>query len=102
MDFVGAYRAEIYAPAPGKVVRAGRNGAYGLFVELDHGNGVTTRYGHLAKILVKRSQLLKRGDALGLQGNTGRSTGAHLHYEIRYHNKPLNPYKFIKAGAYVL
>lgn len=102
MDFVGKYKAKVYAPAPGRVKKAGRNGAYGLFVELDHGNGITTRYGHLSKILVKRSQQLKRGDELGLQGNTGRSTGAHLHYEIRYHNKPLNPYKFIKAGAYVL
>ena len=102
IDFVGSYRSPIVASAPGKVTRAGRNGAYGKYIEIDHGNGITTRYGHLSKIKVSKNTIVKRGTVIGLQGNTGRSTGAHLHYEIRYNNKPLDPYKFIKAGKYVL
>ncbi|MEM7617186.1 MAG: M23 family metallopeptidase [Pseudomonadota bacterium] len=102
IDFVGKYKAEIYSSAPGYVLRAKRNGAYGLFVEIQHDNNMKTRYGHLSKILVKKGDFVKRGSVVGLQGNTGRSTGPHLHYETLYKNKPLNPFNFIQAGKNVL
>ena len=101
LDFAAPFKAQIYSTAPGKVLKAGRNGAYGLFVEIDHGFGITTRYGHLSKVLVKRGQVLDRGEPIGLQGNSGRSTGSHLHYEIRYKDTPYNPKKFLKAGEHV-
>lgn len=101
IDFVGKYRENVVATAPGKVIKAGRNGAYGMFVEIKHDFGITTRYGHMSKVLVKKGQTVNIGQSIGKQGNTGRSTGAHLHYEIRYNGKPVNPQKFLKAGAYV-
>ena len=101
MDMVGRYKAKIYSSAPGVVKRAGNSGAYGYMVELDHGNGITTRYGHLKKILVKKGETIGRGVAIGVQGSSGRSTGDHLHYEVRYNNKTLNPKNFLKAGKYV-
>lgn len=85
----------VLAPAPGVVVSAGRNGAYGLSVTIDHGNHVTSRYGHLDKIQVAAGQRLERGQSLGLAGNTGRSTGPHLHYEILVKGQPVNPKSFL-------
>jgi murein DD-endopeptidase MepM/ murein hydrolase activator NlpD len=101
IDLVAQRRAEIISPAPGVVSVARKFGAYGNFVEVDHGSGVTTRYGHLDRILVRKGQEVARGELLGLQGNTGRSTGSHLHYEVRFNNKPLDPRHFLKAGSYV-
>lgn len=101
IDLVGGHKAKVAASAPGVVTYARRYGAYGNFVEIDHGSGITTRYGHLNRILVKKGQEVKRGELIGLQGNTGRSTGSHLHYEVRFNNKPLNPKYFLKAGTYV-
>lgn len=102
LDFVGPHKEEIISPSPGKVILAGRYSEYGKAIVIDHGYGITTRYGHLSKIKVKKGDIVKKGDVIGLQGNTGRSTGAHLHYEIRYKNLPLNPAKFIKAGDKIL
>ncbi len=102
MDFAGPHRAKVFSTADGEVVKAGKYGAYGKFVEIKHRNGLRTRYGHLHKILTRRGQKIKRGEVIGLQGNTGRLTGSHLHYEVRYNKKPLDPNKFIKAGEYVL
>jgi murein DD-endopeptidase MepM/ murein hydrolase activator NlpD len=85
----------VKAPAPGTVLFAGRAPAYGLSVLLDHGNYITTRYGHLDKIQVARGQRLERGQVLGLSGNTGRSTGPHLHYEILVKGQPVNPKTFL-------
>lgn len=102
LDMVGPFREKVRATAPGVVVYARRYGGYGNFVMIDHGSGITTRYGHLNKILVKKGQHVKRGDVLGLEGTTGRSTGPHLHYEVRFNNKPLDPKQFLKAGKYVL
>ena len=79
----------------------GRKGAYGRMIEIDHGNGFVTRYGHLAKILVKKGQVISLSETVGLMGNSGRSTGTHLHYEIRYQGKSLNPAKFFKAAQHV-
>ena len=70
-------------------------------MEIDHGEGFKTRYGHLQKILVKRGQIVKYRQKIGLLGSTGRSTGPHLHYEVVHNGKSLNPWKFIKAGRYV-
>jgi murein DD-endopeptidase MepM/ murein hydrolase activator NlpD len=102
LDFVGANREEIISPSEGKVVLAGRFGDYGNAIVIDHGFGITTRYGHLRTIKVEVGQKVKRGDVIAIQGNTGRSTGSHLHYEVRYKNSPFNPRKFLEAGDHIL
>ena len=84
----------IIAPADGYVTFAGRNGGYGLFVQINHKYGFETYYGHLRKIYVKRGQFVKRGDKIGEVGSTGLSTNPHLHYEVRYKGKPVNPLEF--------
>ena len=98
MDFVGHSKELVISPSIGKVIFAGKLGAYGNAVIIDHGYGITTRYGHLSSIKVAEGQLVKKGDSLATQGSTGRSTGPHLHYEVRYKNTPLNPKKFLQAG----
>ncbi|MBT5516172.1 MAG: peptidoglycan DD-metalloendopeptidase family protein [Rhodospirillaceae bacterium] len=101
VDFGGVLKTKVRAPAPGRVTYAGWKGKYGRYVEIDHGAGVRTRYGHLHKIYVKRGQTVKFRDKIGLLGNSGRSTGAHLHYETVFNGKSINPMKFIKAGRHV-
>lgn len=101
IDLVGHYQSKVYSSAPGVVKHAGNYGAYGRFIELDHGSGITTRYAHLSKIFVKKGDKIDRGFVIGLQGNSGRSTGTHLHYEVRYNNKAYDPSNFLKAGKYV-
>ncbi|TAE82068.1 MAG: M23 family metallopeptidase [Alphaproteobacteria bacterium] len=101
MDFSAAHGSPVRCTGNGRVIYAGYQGAYGYAVDVSHGGGFTTRYGHLSKILVRRGQTIKRNDMIGLQGNSGRSTGSHLHYEVRYRGRPLNPAKFVKAGHYV-
>jgi len=101
VDFGSRKHAPIYATAPGVVKHAGWKGRYGRFIEIDHGNGVTTRFGHLAKIFVKRGQKVAFHDKIALLGNSGRTTGAHLHYETLFNNRNINPMKFIKAGRHV-
>jgi len=98
LDFVGASREKVISPSPGKVILARWFSDYGNAVVIDHGYGVTTRYGHLSKIKVSEGEKVKIGKVIGIQGTTGRSTGAHLHYEVRYKNVPLNPKKFLEAG----
>jgi len=97
-DFAGAYGSKIYATSSGKVTYAKRKGAYGNTIELTHGFGLLTRYAHLSGIKVKEGQWVSKGQVIGIQGSTGRSTGHHLHYEVRLNNTPLNPKKFLKAG----
>lgn len=99
LDFVGDYGDDVVATAAGTVTHADRNGAYGYMVEIDHGYGLTTRYAHLKKILVAEGDAVDKGDVVGLQGNSGRSTGTHLHYEVRFNRAALNPKKFIEAGS---
>lgn len=99
LDFVGAYGAKVYATASGTVKHAARNGAYGNMVEIDHGYGISTRYAHMKSILVSEGDKVETGDIVGLQGNTGRSTGSHLHYEVRFNRAALNPQKFIEASS---
>lgn len=85
---------EIYTPADGVVVKSGWNGGYGNYIKVKHGNGYETVYGHLSKVSVKKGQKVKKGDVIGKVGSTGRSTGAHLHYEIIKNKKRVNPERF--------
>jgi murein DD-endopeptidase MepM/ murein hydrolase activator NlpD len=101
IDLGGIFKSAVYATAPGVVSYVGWKGKYGRLVELDHGAGIKTRYGHLHKTLVKKGQKIGFRDKIGLLGSTGRSTGAHLHYEIQFGGRPQDPMKFIKAGRYV-
>ncbi len=101
MDFGAAMRTSIYATAPGKVVFAGWRGHYGRMVEIDHGHGIRTRYGHMRKILVKAGDVVANRHKIGLVGSSGRSTGPHVHYEVRHNGVPYDPAKFLLAGKYV-
>ncbi|WP_075289156.1 M23 family metallopeptidase [Pararhizobium arenae] len=98
IDFRAAIGTRISATAPGTVISAGRNGGYGNMVEIDHGNGVTTRYAHLSSILVNVGDHVKAGEAIAKTGNTGRSTGPHLHYEVRLNGEAVDPMRFLMAG----
>lgn len=98
VDLSGRLRSPVMATAPGKVVYAGWKGRYGRLVTIDHGLGITTSYGHMLRIHVKRGQKVKFGQMIGQLGNSGRSTGAHLHYEILVDGKPVNPIRFMNAG----
>jgi len=97
IDFKAAYGSPVLATAPGTVVRAGWMGSYGKLVEIRHDNGLVTRYAHLSRIRVRAGQRVRAGDRIGRLGNTGRSTGPHLHYEVRLFGKPVNPARFWKA-----
>ena len=97
IDFKARYGAQVLATASGKVVIAGWDGGYGRLVEIDHGYGVSTRFAHLKAIKVKVGQHVRRGEVVGLLGNTGRSTGFHLHYETRVNGRPINPVHFWKV-----
>ena len=101
VDLGGPVKSPVYSTAAGKVTYAGWKGRYGRLIEIDHGFGLKTRFAHLSKILVKKGQEIKFHEKVGLLGSTGRSTGPHLHYEIVFNNKPVNPLKFIRAGKYV-
>ena len=101
IDFAAPYASPITATAEGVVKSAGRWAGWGLMVEIDHGNGFITRYAHMSKITVKRGQKVSLHDKVGELGNTGRSTGPHIHYEILFRGKHLNPKRFIEAGRYV-
>lgn len=101
LDIAGPAGSRVRATNAGVVAFAGRKGAYGVMVDIDHGLGISTRYGHLSKILVKSGQRVKTGDVIAVQGSTGRSTGNHLHYEVRYNDNPINPRNFLQAGHHV-
>jgi murein DD-endopeptidase MepM/ murein hydrolase activator NlpD len=95
MDIDGERGDIVAAPANGVVTEAGWKGGYGQMVEVDHGNGLKTRYGHLSKIEVTPGQPVTRGQLLAFVGSTGRSTGPHLHYELRLNDRPINPRRFL-------
>jgi len=93
---IGGDRGDVIAvPANGIVTNADWEGGYGNMIEVDHGNGLTTRYGHLSRIGVQLGDTVQRGQLIGLIGSTGRSTGPHLHYELRLNDKPINPRRFL-------
>lgn len=96
IDFAGKIGTELMAVAPGRVISAGERVGYGTTVEVDHGLGFTTLYAHLSKIIVSRGDWVRPGTIIGLGGSSGRSTGPHLHYEIRYKGNPFDPEKFVK------
>ena len=96
IDFAGKIGTELMAVAPGRVISAGERVGYGLTVEIDHGLGFTTLYAHLSAAKVARGDWVRPGTVVGLGGSSGRSTGPHLHYEIRYKGDPFNPSKFVK------
>ncbi|MBC9979554.1 M23 family metallopeptidase [Bradyrhizobium campsiandrae] len=99
LDFRAATGDPARVTANGKVVSAGWSGGYGRMVEVDHGNGLSTRYGHLSEINVKIGEIVKIGQVIGLVGSTGRSTGPHLHYETRIDGEAVDPQKFLRAGV---
>lgn len=96
IDFAGKIGTELMAVAPGRVISAGERVGYGTTVEIDHGLGFTTLYAHLSQITVSRGDWVRPGTVVGLGGSSGRSTGPHLHYEIRYKGAPFDPTKFVK------
>jgi len=103
IDLAGSYGTPIYATADGTVLRAGWNsGGYGNLVEIDHGRGITTRYGHMSAILVHEGDHVTRGQQVGRMGSTGRSTGNHLHYEVRIDGRAVNPIPFMKSTDYLV
>src|SRR5204863_52476 len=99
LDFRAATGDPVRVTANGKVVSSGWQGGYGRMVEVDHGNGLSTRYGHLSAINVKVGDTIKIGQVIGAVGSTGRSTGPHLHYETRIDGDAVDPQKFLRAGV---
>ena len=96
IDIAARRNAPIIAPADGVVASVGKEYGYGKVLSIRHGHGVVTRYAHLNKAVVKKGQFVKRGETVALVGNTGRSTGTHLHYEVHLNGVPVNPLRYIK------
>ena len=99
VDLAEPFGAEIHAAAAGRVVHAGPAGGYGIMVEIDHGNGLASRYAHMSEALVEEGEAVDKGAVLGRLGSTGRSTGPHLHYEVRVDGEPVDPERYLRAGA---
>lgn len=102
VDIPGPMGTPIYATADGIVDHADRLGGYGNMIEINHGKGIATRYGHLSKILVANGAHVARGQLIALMGSTGRSTGCHLHYEVRMDGHAVNPVPFLTTADYLL
>jgi len=103
IDLAGPVGTPIYATADGMVSDAGwNNGGYGNLIKLDHGRGIETRYGHLSGITVRPGDRVKRGQLIGRMGSTGRSTGSHLHYEVRIDGRAVNPIPFMRSTDYLI
>jgi len=102
LDFKGPIGEPIYAAARGKVAFVGRRQGYGNIVEIDHGNGLRTRYAHMSAFRIRVGEPVRAGQLIGAVGNTGRSTGPHLHFEVRLHNQPVNPRPFLEEAPNVL
>lgn len=101
IDLSGKMGSEIKATADGKVIERGHNNTYGKYIKINHGNDFMTMYAHNSKIIARKGTEVKRGDIIALLGNTGRSTGPHLHYEVRHKGRPINPAKFININKLV-
>ena len=102
LDFKGPVGTPILAAAEGKVVLAGFHGGYGNMIEIRHANGLVTRYAHLSGLNVRSGQMVERGVQIGRMGSTGRSTGSHLHFEVRQNGQAINPRKFLEVNPDVL
>ncbi len=98
LDIQGMYGAPVHAPADGVVIFAGRKSDYGNLLIIDHGNGVTTRLGHLSRFRAKLGRAVTKGEVVAYVGMTGRTTGPHLHYEVRLNDRPVNPRKYLPEG----
>ena len=96
VDIGSTYGAPVIAPADGVVTFSDQLGGYGRAIKIDHGHGISTRYGHLSGFAVTAGQAVHRGDVIGFIGTSGRSTGPHLHYEVRINDTPVNPYKYLR------
>lgn len=101
VDIRGPLGTPIYATADGIIARAGTASGYGNLIEINHGRGIQTRYGHLSAILVRPGESIKRGALIGRMGSTGRSTGNHLHYEVRLDGAAVNPMPFLQGANYL-
>ena len=101
LDFDAAYMTPVYATAPGIVTYAGYRGAYGKVVEIDHGNGIATLYGHMHRYTVSVGQRVEAHTQIGLLGSTGRASGPHVHYEVIVNGQPQDPEKFIELARFV-
>lgn len=100
IDLAAPIGTPVYATADGVVDRSEWNdGGYGNLIEIDHGQGIQTRYGHLSQRIAQAGQMVRRGDLIGLMGTTGRSTGSHLHYEVRVAGQAIDPISFVPNGA---
>ncbi len=102
IDMAGTWQEEVRAPADGYITSAGRNGSFGKTIKIIHKHGVSTLYGHLHKLTVKKGEFVQEGQIIGKMGSTGRAVGAHLHYEIKVNKKSVNPYNFISIGRELL
>lgn len=102
LDMAAPTGQPVFAAAGGTVVRASRFGGYGNAIDVDHGKGIITRYGHLSRIDVAVGEKVEMGEKIGAVGSTGRSTGPHLHYEVRIDGKPVNPRLFLESSNYIL
>ena len=98
VDISAGFGSPVMAPADGVVTFADFMGGYGRAVMVDHGHGISTRYGHMAEVTVQAGDTVKAGEQVGLAGSTGRSTGTHLHYEVRENGHPVDPMYFVNAG----
>jgi murein DD-endopeptidase MepM/ murein hydrolase activator NlpD len=98
LDIAGIYGTPVHAAADGVVIYAARKAAYGNLVIIDHGNGLTTRHGHLSRFNVRVGQRIKRNDVIAFVGTTGRSTAPHLHYEVRINDRPVDPRRYLPRG----
>lgn len=101
MDFANSLNTPVYATGKG-VIKIGLSESYGNYLMIDHSNGYKTMYAHLNGTAVPNGKLVKRGDLIGFMGSTGLSTGSHLHYEVRLHNRPLNPNDYILPTNYIV
>jgi murein DD-endopeptidase MepM/ murein hydrolase activator NlpD len=100
IDLAAPLGTPVYATADGIVDRSEWNdGGYGNLIEIDHGQGIQTRYGHLSQRIAQAGETVRRGDLIGLMGSTGRSTGSHLHYEVRVAGRAIDPISFVPNGA---
>jgi len=100
IDIRGPLGTPVYATADGVVTRAQWANGYGNLVEINHGNGLETRYGHLSRLIAQPNERVRRGQLIGLMGSTGRSTGSHLHYEVRIAGNAVNPLPYIQGTNY--
>ena len=102
IDMAGTWQEEVRAPADGYVSFSGRNGSFGKTIKIVHKHGVSTLYGHLHRLNVKKGEVITEGQVIGKMGSTGRAVGAHLHYEVKVNGKSINPYDFISLGRDLL